>query len=431
MRMELRDVNAVVDRVTQFIASETGLDVLKTRPIFCEIHRLFFNSWVNRGCRIDKVRCSKSFWFTVDGFKPRGELADLWKWMFSLLHFVMAILLRRKVFACGARDKQWVKSFYHGAAARIDFRGRPDFLVQRNEVLREGLKRHLLSLGMNAGQAEAVKVVLPEDLLEGCILQIKLFMIAVRFMGRNEICSEDFIENVSSACLVAATLRFGWEFTYKEHALPTLIFRNHISWEHARVASKVILTEDYEGYILDESIRRKCVYSKKTRNCRFTHDPQGKRLLCIPFVSGFASGMHWTGDSDYVRDLRFDERDRDVLRSVLKSLSQTEEILTRYHPCRCEGVSLSTFPTETFDGSGVKEVVFVGWTQGFFECLDAGIPARIILTRRFLGLSDGGNEYFHALEQRGVLEYILAASEVSGFPSGAANIMKPAGIAEC
>ncbi len=408
--MELKNVDVVVDRVTQFVAGETGLEISKAQPIFREIYRLFFNSWVNRGCLVEKVGCSKSFWFTVDGFKPRGAFTDLLKWLLSFINFAIAIVLRRKVFTCGARDKQWIESFYHGAAARIDFRGRPDFLVQRNEPLRERLKRHLLSLGMDADQAEAVKVVLPEDLLEGCIFQLKLFLSIVRLITRREICSEDFIENVSSACLVAATLRFGWEFTYKEHALPTLIFRNHISWEHARVASKVILTEDYERYISDESIRRKCVYSKKNRRCRFAYNPKGKRLLCMPFVSGFASGIHWTGDSDYVRDLRFDERDCDALWSVLKSLSQNEEILTRYHPCRCEGVSLSKFPMETFDDSGVREVVFVGWTQGFFECVDAGIPVRIILTRRFVGLSEGGTEYFDALEKRGLLEYLSASS---------------------
>jgi len=408
--IEPKTVNHVTDLVIRFIAIQTKINTATCQAVYGEIFRLFLNSWVNRGCKTEEIRCSKIYWFTVQGFKDRGEFASLIKWALSLIKFILAILFQKSVICCGTRDKSWVQSFYGRAAARIDFHGRPDFIVRRKDILRSHFQNYLVEENIHPDHSVALAKTLPEDLLEGCILLIKIFSALICATKPREICSEDLIENVSSACLVAATLRFGWEFTYKEHALPTLIFRNHISWEHARVASKVILTEDYERYIPDESIRRKCVYSKKNRRCLFAYNPKGKRLLCMPFVSGFASGIHWTGDSDYVRDLRFDERDCDALWSVLKSLSQNEEILTRYHPCRCEGVSLSKFPVETFDDSGVREVVFVGWTQGFFECVDAGIPVRIILTRRFVGLSEGGTEYFDALEKRGLLEYLSASS---------------------
>ncbi len=404
--IESKTVAQVIDLVVGFIASKAGLNAPKTQDVFREAFRLFFNSWINRGCPIKPIRDSKLFWFTVDGFRKKSEFRSLIKWFISLAKLWIS-LRYRDIFCVGARDNDWVNQFYDYRAARIDFSGKPTFIVKRSEPLRAALRKHLLESGLLQINVESLCISLPEDLLEGCLFQLGLFLKMIPAQTGRDICSEDLIENINSACLVAVALQRGWQFTYKEHALPMLIFKDHFSVEYARVASRIILTEDYSEYISDEDIRKKCLYSAKTRPCRFRFDPNGSPVLCLPFISGMADGMHWTGDSGFVRDLRYDARHfSEVLRAV-SFVNRGGEALIKHHSCRSKGTSLENFPAETLAGAGVKEVVFVGWTQGFFECKDAGIPTRIILTRPLSSLTDSGRRYIEEFQRKGTITLLF------------------------
>jgi hypothetical protein len=406
IKIESKNVNQVVDLVVGFIASQAGLRKSVTQDVFREAFRLFFNSWINRGSVVEKIRDSKLFWFSVEEYRKKSETREFLKWFFAFVRLWIAILFR-DIICVGARDKIWVKHFYNGAAARVDFNSRPHLIMRRSDCLRGYLKEYLTKHQVSAGDAAALSVALPEDLLEGCLFEIGLFLRIIPPQNGREICSEDLIENISSAGAVAVALHRGWQFTYKEHALPTLIFKNHFSIDYARVASRVVLTEDYAAYISEKEIREKCIWSRKTRRCRFKFDPNGKRVLCLPFISGMAVGMHWTGDSEFVKDLRYDARHLNEIVRAVRFVKRGEEALIRHHPCRCKGVCLEDFPRETFDGSGVKEAVFVGWTQGFFECRDAGVPTRIILTRPLSSLTDLGNLYIEELQSRGDITFLL------------------------
>jgi hypothetical protein len=406
MKIQLENADAIVDYILIFISSELRLSPKTTIPVFREIFRLFINSWIRRGKPLEKIRDSKSFWFNVDGFRKKSDFRCFLKWIFTFLKLSLA-LLQRKVLSVGARDKKWTQQFYKKAAYCIDFGGHPSLIINRSESLRFGLKKHLLKQGLLPTESEALSYSLPENLLEGCLFQINIFLNLISAESHGEICSEDLVENLSSACLVAATLHRGWKFTYKEHALPMLIFQRHFSEELARIASRVILTEDYSEFISDPVIQKKSVFSAKKRGCRFKFDPNGSRVLCFPFISGTAEGSHWTGEAEYVRDLRYSTHDREQLLEVFSTLNRQEKTLVKYHPLRSRAVSLAGFPAETYDGSGVREVFFVGWTQGLFECRQAGIPARLILTRPLHSLTDAGRSYIRQLENRGELLFML------------------------
>lgn len=399
MEISFKTADAVIDAITGFIAKETGLCASRSQTVLRQVFRFFIHSWIGRGLSVSRVRSSKAYWFDIDGFEPRGEFVDLLKWSRGILRAFIGFLLRWNIFCVGARDKEWVREFYRGKAVRVDFPGGPEFFVRRDEVLRERLRDELCWSGLSPEDAMALATVLPEDLLEGTLFRLRLFLKIVPIGVQSEICSEDLIENSSSACLVLVALQRGWRFTYKEHAVPMFIFKDHSSWEYIGVSSRVVLTEDYADHISDDELRSKCFYSKKNRRCRFKYDPKGRVLLCLPFISRIA----WLAGDGWAQDMGFYENDLKGICELIERWPDSEKPLVRHHPKRSKGIPDESFPPETYDGSAVREVIFVGWTQGLFECLDAGVPARVLLPRPMRSLSETGQSYFRWLKGKGVL----------------------------
>jgi hypothetical protein len=214
------------------------------------------------------------------------------------------------------------------------------------------------------------------------------------------VCSEDLIENTTSACLVAVALQLGWQFIYKEHTVPLFIFRNHHCWNYLKVASRVVLTEDYTDYICEKELREKCLYSPKNRTCRFEYDPNGKRLLCLPF---FCTENSWLTGEQYIEGVVFRESDLGEIRDLIRKWSERGDLLVKHHPSRMRDLPIDKLPPETYDRSAVREVLFLGWTQGLFECIEAGIPAKIVLMRPMESLTETGRKYSSHLQERGFL----------------------------
>ncbi len=406
MSLKITHITAVffIDSVVKFIALETGLDVVITQHVLRQVVRLFFSSWINRGCPSEVVRSSKQYWFTVESFKPKGEFTQLIRWLRGLLKLVAGLACRRLVFCVGARDKKWVKEFYSNRAARVDFPGSPDWLLKRSEALRYRLEGFLTSVDIAVEDARAVATVLPEELLEGSLFRIRLFQKLLPISSKNQICSEDLIENPTSACLVAVALEKKWEFIYKEHTVPMFVFRGHFSWDYLKVASRVILTEDYTPYICEQELREKSLYSRKNRTCRFRYAPTGKLLVCLPFIPAATS---WLSCEDWIEEAKIRESDLGKIWELIEMCSKHEEVFVKHHPMTSRGVPIESFPAETYDGSAVKGVVFINWSQGLFECLDAGVPARIVFLRPMNSLTDTGKQYFKALEEKGLISWNL------------------------
>lgn len=394
--------NVIIDFILKFIALEAGLSVSTTQCILRQVFRLFFHSWIGQGCPVRVVRSSKQFWYNVEGYEPRGELIQLVKYLRALFKLVAGLIFGRKVLCVGARDKRWVADYYGREAARIDFAGSPDWLVRRNDNLRGRLVEFLKSNLLAPDAANAVAIAMPEDLLEGTLFRLRLFLKLVPRDKSKQICSEDLIENSSSACLVVIALERQWQFIYKEHAVPMFVFKDHFSWEYLGLASAVLIAEDYAEHICDDELRAKCFYSKRIRKCRFEHDPKGKVLVCLPFISDKA----WLAGDQWTRDMGFDESDLPEISKLIEALSANEEIEVRHHPRKSKGISVKHLPRETYGGGGVKEVLFVGWTQGLFECLDAGVPARVLLPRPMVGLNKTGQKYFSSLQDRGLVQWL-------------------------
>lgn len=399
----LDKANAIVDRVLEFVALEAGVSVPTTQCVLRQVFRFFFYSWINQGCPVRVIRSSKRFWYNVEGYEPRRELIQFFKYLRVLLKLIAGLILCRKVFCVGARDKRWVEENYGPKASRIDFAGSPDWIVHRSPRLRVKLAEFIMAGLLAPEAAHAVATTLPEDLLEGTLFRLRLFLKMIRSDSSKQVCSEDLIENSSSACLVVVAIERQWEFIYKEHAVPMFIFRDHWSWDYLKVASNVILSEDYREHICEEELLRKSLYSPKNRKCRFTHDPDGKVLVCLPFIFGIS----WAGTEAWSKDTLFYESDLRGICRIIDSLARRENLLVRHHPLRSRGVSLENFPLETYDGSLVKEVIFIGWTQGLFECLGAGVPARILLMRPLKSLTATGERYFNCLKSRGLLSFEL------------------------
>jgi hypothetical protein len=401
IKISIKTSDILIALVTDFIAHEARLQAHSSHKLLSHILRLFFCSWITQGLPKTSVRSSKHFWYLVEGFHPRHEFVQCLKWIKGILAFFIGLLLNKKAFCVGARDKKWVADFYQNQAARIEFSGGPNWLITRDNALRARLHKFLVTGDISSEEADSVTTALPEDLLEGTLLQIRLFLRIVPKSTRKEICSEDLIENSSSACLVLVAVEKGWRFLYKEHAVPMFLFKDHFSWDYVAVASRVALAEDYAQHICDEDLKKKGFYFKRNRTCRFTHDPTGRVLVCLPFISrvGWLSGEEWT------QDMGFRESDLEKIRSLIDSWPVDEPIWVRHHPRKSKGIPPESFPPETYDGSGVKAVVFIGWTQGLFECLDAGVPARILLLRPMPSLNETGQNYFRWLQQNGYLTW--------------------------
>jgi hypothetical protein len=268
--------------------------------------------------------------------------------------------------------------------------------------LRERLWAWLVQSGLRPAAARALATALPEDLFEGSIFQVNLFMRLIPPNHDREICSEDLIENISSTCLVAVALERGWKFTFKEHAVPSLIFTDHPAWYYAKISSRIILTEDYIKYI-DREVRDKCLYLNTYRRSRFKFDPGGKRVLCLPFI--FEKG--WFGAEDYFKDTCFDRSDLGKIECIISQLLEQGDILIKYHPLHDVRIPLENLPRATFDDSAIKEAIFIGWTQGLYECMHAGIPARILLIRPLTTLTHLGKIYLGELERAGSIQFVL------------------------
>jgi hypothetical protein len=395
------NVDSIIDAVLRFIALEARVSPSLAQRILKQPFRFFFYSWINQGCPACVVRSSKQFWYKVEGFRPRGESIQFLKYVRSILKLISELTFGRKTFCVGARDKRWVAENYGGQAARIDFAGSPDWIVCRGQALRERLYESLKSSLMSSEGARALATAMPEDLFEGTLLRIRLFLKIIHTDQSKVICSEDLIENTSSACLVLVALERQWKFIYKEHAVPMFLFKDHFSWEYAKLSSTVLIAENYGEHICDEELRGKSLYLKRNRKCRFQYDPQGKVLVCLPFISSTAwlSGYEWT------RDMGFYESDLMEIRELIEKWSAREELLVRHHPYKSKGIPPESYPRETYDGAGVREVVFIGWTQGLFECLDAGVPARVLLLRPMRSLNETGQKYFSWLHDKGLLHW--------------------------
>jgi hypothetical protein len=393
--------NIIIDLIIKFIAFETRLQVHRSQKVLANNFRLFFHSWINQGFPKNSVRSSKRFWYNVEGFHPRTEFVQCLKWLKGVLSLFSGLLINKMAFCVGARDKKWVADFYRNQAARVEFGGGPDWLITRDNALRARLRKFLVIGDISPEEADLVTTVLPEDLLEGIYFQIRFFLRIVPKSTKKEICSEDLVENSSSACLVLVALERGWIFLYKEHAVPMFLFKNHFSWAYAAVASRVALAEDYGRHICDEDLKKKGFYFKRNRTCRFTHDPTGRVLVCLPFISR----IDWLSGEAWTQDMGFREPDLKKIRLLIDSWPVNEPIWVKHHPLKSKGISPESFPPETYDGSGVKAVVFLGWTQGLFECLGAGVPARILLLRPMSSLNETGQNYFRWLQRNGFLAW--------------------------
>jgi hypothetical protein len=83
------------------------------------------------------------------------------------------------------------------------------------------------------------------------------------------------------------------------------------------------------------------------------------------------------------------------------TLSLKGPILLRHHPRKNKNVSLDKLPRETYHDSDVREVIFIGWTQGLFECLAAGVPSKVAFWRDLTSLSETGRRYISCLDKNG------------------------------
>ncbi len=241
------------------------------------------------------------------------------------------------------------------------------------------------------------------------MFKIRFFGVIIPTGEDRDVCSEDLIENISSSCFVAVALEKGWKFTYKEHAVPMLIFRDHFSWDYAKIAAQIVLTENYLDFIGDEEIRKKCIYWPKKRVCHFLYDPQGPKLLCLPFIAR----APWWGVAEWGNDINFVDSNTHEVRALVDRISSREHILLRHHPAQKKGSRVHSLHPQSFAGEAISEVVFVGWTQGLFECLNNRVPAQIVLPRQFMSLTESGREYVQLLEQKSLVKFPNASASES------------------
>lgn len=402
----ISDIPRLAGDICSFIsfisAGRFGLfDLLSVRLL-----QLFLNRWIRDGSPKIRLKVSRDYWCAVEGARLKNEVSQSLQWVFSVFRLWFYWSLGTRVICVGARDKRWVKDFFAGEAARVDFKGTPSLLTARRPDLRRALGRFLCEKGWEQEFVGSLVFSIPEDLFEGVVFTFSLFRGILASSERPEICSEDLIENVTSTVLVAHALQKGSAFSYKEHALPVLIFEDHFSWIYSRAASRVFLTENYGEFITDTVVRESAVFTPKNRATHFTFSERGARVICLPFI---VSSSSWMGGYAWEKNLILNENELCGLANALKRLVLQENWEIKPHPKKSLGgrsvEEILDIKQALYQGGPVREVVFIGWTQGLYECLQYKVPVRLLMPNGFNGLTDGGEKYVKNLEKKGLVIY--------------------------